>query len=291
MHAPAIFAWFPDGEARRISPPVGYYARPTVHPDGAFAVYWGGAVGSPGVWKSDLERRKAFRLTSMASGAWHPSYGLRGDEIAFVSDRYGEHRSPDVDEIEAAPGLLGLSAAVEAHVFVMQLDGRGVRQVTSGRGYDRQPALAPDGERVAFVSNRGGRPGVWVAPATDHADATRVAAGVAAESLAWSVDGETLFVTLRARDSVALAAIPAAGGPARPIATATEFREASVDPRGALLLVHARCDGAWLPCELAIAGGEPRPLRPPGFRSARHATRARNGVIVFESREPTGAAA
>ncbi len=109
MPDPAIFAWFPSGEVRRISPPVGYYAHPCVHPDGSHAVFWGGAFGTPGVWRTDLERGKAFRLTSMASGSWHASYGLQGTEIVFVSDRFGKHRSADMDEVSETPGRLGLA--------------------------------------------------------------------------------------------------------------------------------------------------------------------------------------
>lgn len=293
MPDPAIFAWFPGGEVRRISPPVGYYAHPCIHPDGTHAVFWGGAFGTPGVWRADLESGKVFRLTSMASGSWHPAYGGEGTEIVFVSDRFGKQRSADMDEVSETPGRLGLAGSVEAHVFTMRLDGRGVRQITSGEWYDQRPALSPDSGRIAFISNRGGRPGIWLVPAAELATPKPVAVDVAVESVTWSADGATLYFTYRARDAFAIGAIGAGGGDWRRLGAVAgeELREPFADAAGGPLVVQLSRDGVWSLAELPLAGGAARPLTPPGFPTSTRGSRARNGVVVFESSAPGRAAA
>lgn len=50
------------------------------------------------------------------------------------------------------------------HIWVMNPDGSGVRQLTTGHGDDREPRFSPDGTRIAFASDRGfnGTYDIWV---------------------------------------------------------------------------------------------------------------------------------
>jgi TolB protein len=178
-------------------------------------------------------------------------------------------------------------------VFLMRLDGRGVRQVTSGEWYDQRPALSPDGRRIAFISNRGGRPGIWMAEATEGAAAEPVAVEASAESVAWSLDGATLYFTHRVRDAFAVGAVAATGGEWRAVASdaAGELREPVAAPGGETLVVQARRDDAWTLAELRLDDGSLRLLSPPGFETSARGSRAVNGVVVFESNAPAGTAA
>jgi Tol biopolymer transport system component len=284
---PGIFAWYPDGRVQRVSPPAGFYADPCVHPDGSRAVFWGGALGTPGVWQTNLESGKCFRLTSMASGSWHASYTPAGDAIVLVSDRFCQERAEGMEDVSEAPGLLGIAAPVQAHVFTVRLDGRGVRQLTEGACYDRRPAASPDGRLVAFASGRGGAPGIWVAPLEAKGHPRQVASGLAVEDLCWSADGSALYVAYRVRDTVSLASVRIDGGPLEPLGLdlPEEARAPRLAPDGSSLLVEAPVDGRPAIFEVPLDAGTARRLSPPGFASAGRPSRSRDGVIVFASSE------
>ena len=47
-------------------------------------------------------------------------------------------------------------------IFMMDYDGKGLRQVTRNGSLNLAPALSPDGSRVAFVSYKSGRPKLYV---------------------------------------------------------------------------------------------------------------------------------
>lgn len=44
-----VYAWYPDGEIKKISPGNGIYFQPCIHPEGTHAVYYGNSSGPP--WK------------------------------------------------------------------------------------------------------------------------------------------------------------------------------------------------------------------------------------------------
>ena len=47
-------------------------------------------------------------------------------------------------------------------LFVVKLDGSGLRQLTSGTGDDATPIWSPDGSQVAFASTRSGNEEIWI---------------------------------------------------------------------------------------------------------------------------------
>ena len=51
-------------------------------------------------------------------------------------------------------------------IWMMNADGSGLRQMTSGDHADAEPRFSPDGKRLLFVSNRGGASQLWVMPTT-----------------------------------------------------------------------------------------------------------------------------
>ena len=86
-----------------------------------------------------------------------------------------------------------------------------VAAIASTRG-DYVPALSPDGNRVAFVSNRSGAAEVWVAD-KDGARAEQLTSLAANPGYPrWSPDGKTLAVHGSLAERVEVVAVPAKGG-------------------------------------------------------------------------------
>jgi Tol biopolymer transport system component len=90
-------------------------------------------------------------------------------------------------------------------------------------GSDASPALSPDGNRVAFVSDRSGTPQVWLydfaanaaTALTDYRDALLLVP-------CWSADGQRLLVTVRGRDPPGLVEIDMATRRQRVVSAAAD---------------------------------------------------------------------
>jgi imidazolonepropionase-like amidohydrolase/Tol biopolymer transport system component len=76
-------------------------------------------------------------------------------------------------------------------LYTLPIAGGAATRVTSGQGYDMQPAFSPDGKKLVFISDRNGSENVWVS----NADGTHARAITTTErenymSPAWAPDGE-----------------------------------------------------------------------------------------------------
>ena len=79
-------------------------------------------------------------------------------------------------------------------LFVMNADGTGVSQLTSGPGTDETPQWSPDGRRIAFVSDQGGgRPEIWVVGADGKNRRQVTRHGTAAIHPHWAGDGRRII--------------------------------------------------------------------------------------------------
>lgn len=82
-------------------------------------------------------------------------------------------------------------------LYSMAATGGHATRISGGMGFDAQPAFAPDGGMIAFVSDRSGAENLWIAR-PDGSNARQVSFGdddTVLTSPAWSTDGKSVFVS------------------------------------------------------------------------------------------------
>ena len=116
----------------------------------------------------------------------------KSESLAFSTDE-GSWLSLDVtpDGETIIFDLLG-------DLYALPISGGQARRITSGLGFDSQPVVSPDGEWLAFISDRSGSNNLWIAK-PDGSDARKLSddkqwGGI---SPAWTPDSKFIVVTRR----------------------------------------------------------------------------------------------
>jgi Tol biopolymer transport system component len=238
---------------------------PQWSPDGRYLTFTASRDGGKSqVWALDRRGGEAFALTDVKQGVsgyvWSPD-GTR----LLLTIRDAEEEDPEkkenapqdpwvVDRLQFKRDGVGyLTGDRHTHLYVFDLATKGLRQLTTGRWDEGQPAWSPDGTRIAFVSNRTEDPdtnsdsNIWIVDA-DLSEPTdsprRVTTNPGSDSSpAWSPDGAWI-AHVTTTDLAAmwyatshLAVIPAEGGDVR-VLTASIDRNPS-SPRFS-------DDGEWI---------------------------------------------
>ena len=152
-------------------------------------------------------------------------------------------------------GAWGAAGAVAVAVAALVLGARGpvtsaprlaaspaaaleLRQLTFESGVPRHPTWSPDGQRVAFTSDRAGNPDIWVQGLEDAHPVRLTSAPEADWEPDWSPDGESV-VFRSERDGGGLFTVPAGGGAERKISSFGHYPRWSSDGRW-ILFVNSR---------------------------------------------------
>lgn len=118
-----------DGTNSQITQHTGADSSPTFSPDGGQVAFVSDRSGNPQIYLLDLNTRRARRLTNLNwcdSPAWSPT----GEWIAFAGR---VHRQDKID------------------VFLVDVTGGQIRQLTRGEGASENPAWSPDGRFIAYT--------------------------------------------------------------------------------------------------------------------------------------------
>jgi TolB protein len=135
------------GGIERLSFHFGADSTPTFSPDARQVAFVSDRSGNPQIYVLDLATKAARRLTNLNwcdSPAWSPT----GEWIAFA----GRANRKDAMDI-----------------FLVDITGAQIRQLTHGEGSNEDPSWSPDGRLLAFSTTRDGRAQIEVMDADGSA--------------------------------------------------------------------------------------------------------------------------
>ena len=135
------------------------------------------------IYVMDADGSNKTRLTHR-NPSYYPAWSPDGSRIAYNS-------LPSFDDY----GKGHIAWGANHEIYVMDADGRNKTRLTWAEGSDFWPAWSPDGERIAFVSERDGDMEVYVMD-SDGSNEKRLTYGAGNDgnvpnSLAWSPDPDS----------------------------------------------------------------------------------------------------
>lgn len=125
----------------RLTDDAAYDDQAALSPDGGSLAFVSTRdAGSPDIYVLDLKTRKIRNLTNSPGGDFRPSWSPDGQTIAFSSDR-GTPFRPSKGRWEHVHA---------ASVYVIRVDGHGLRKLSPEGQLAGSPKWSPDGRRVVF---------------------------------------------------------------------------------------------------------------------------------------------
>jgi eukaryotic-like serine/threonine-protein kinase len=181
------------GEPVAITNDAAFDWNPVWSPDGSLIYFCSDRGGSMNIWKVSVDEKSGRALgqpepvtTGAAAGSQHLTLSKDGRHIAYVArvetknilkttfdalkkTSSGEpswvtHGSKIVAWPNASPDnkWVGFSSeGKQEDIFIIHPDGTGVRQLTNDSYKDRAPRWSPDGNTIAFFSDRSGKYEIW----------------------------------------------------------------------------------------------------------------------------------
>ncbi len=127
----------------------GYDAEATVSPDGKYIVFTSTRSGDLELWRYEIATGNLLQLTN--------TLGYDGGAFFSRDSKYIVWRAsrPKGEEAEIYKKLLaeGYVEPKELNIFIADIDGKNVRQVTNLPGANWAPFFHPDGKKILFCSN------------------------------------------------------------------------------------------------------------------------------------------
>lgn len=285
----AVYLLFPDHTARRINPTDGLFYQASIHPDGTEVLFFGGQSGPPRVWRHQIgaDADETVAITPPEVGARHPVYDWEGTQIAFASDSGSPGGGESVAQIDSA--TRNVSENLQLNIFCANPDGSGIRQVTHGPFIDHRPCFSPDGQWIAFASNRSGETGIWRTRTDGFSEPIPTYTEHWGYRPWYTSSGESIlfYGPEDSRHRIWEVSL-GTGAISRLEADDRGMTHGPFIPPGEpqTVLVHSTRGGRWGIWQLPLRGMSPViDLTPRGFPMAAHATLSRNGIMAFDVKE------
>jgi TolB protein len=141
-------------------------------------------------------RRVAHKFANEVLYAFTGVMGIFDTEIAFSA------RSPEGKGKE---------------IFIVGMDGEGLRQITDNRSFNLFPRWSPDGNVLVYTSFRTGTPQLHLRTLADDRERMLVLAGNTKTPGSFSPDGSYLYAAIGVEGNSNIYRLPVSGGPAEKI--------------------------------------------------------------------------
>jgi Tol biopolymer transport system component len=135
-----IYRAHPDasGLERLVDHPA-YDDQAALSPDGRSLAFVSTRAGQADIWILDLATKKLRNLTNHPAGDFRPAWSPDGQWLAFTSDR--DSRKPII-------GVFLVQHVTE--IYLIRVDGTGLRRVTQAQKATGSPTWSPDGKQLLF---------------------------------------------------------------------------------------------------------------------------------------------
>ena len=137
--------------------------------------------GIPQLYLVKADGTDLIQLTIMEKGACQPSWSPDGSQLVFISPCLGR-----ADFFETIYN--------ESSLYIINADGKGLKQLTPAPGSDFEPAWSPDGKRIAFTSVRDGFRQIYSfdLASSEITLLTNTRDSIESSQAAWSPDGKKI---------------------------------------------------------------------------------------------------
>jgi dipeptidyl aminopeptidase/acylaminoacyl peptidase len=132
-------------------------------------------------------------VTPALGAAKHP---IQFEDLMKVQRLSDPQVSPDGRWVAYVETSVDLAANKKtSHIWIVPAEGGQARQLTRGEGAESRPRWSPDGDRLAFISTRGGKSQVWILPLNGGEAHAVTTISTEADGVTWAAKSDMLVFT------------------------------------------------------------------------------------------------